>query len=102
MAITSPKSSQTSAYDKVSVVQSILKDDRGVTIKAGDDITLVAGLKRKSSYQSSKPVMLRSKFRSSVRSSLSGSFFQPDVSAKRLRAMRRVYFWTHRGEAVPG
>jgi filamentous hemagglutinin len=70
-------SSQYSAYDKVSVAQSIIKGDKGVSIKAGDDITMVAasvvskghvsldakddikllaGLNRESSYQSSKEI----------------------------------------------
>jgi filamentous hemagglutinin len=70
-------SNQQSAYDKVSVAQSIIKGDKGVSIKAGDDITMVAasviskghvsldakddikllaGLNRESSYQSSKEI----------------------------------------------
>jgi filamentous hemagglutinin len=68
-------SSRTAAYDKVSVAQSIITGDKGVSITAGDDITLVAahvisggqvrldagddisllaGQNRESAYQSSK------------------------------------------------
>ncbi|EIM29104.1 hemagglutinin repeat-containing protein [Microvirga lotononidis] len=68
-------SSQYSAYDKVSVARSLIKGDKGVSVTAGDDIVmtaasvisqghvsleakddikLLAGLNRESSYQSSK------------------------------------------------